>query len=170
MKYWRVDEKEYDVKEIFDTVVEKYHDDFADVIENCNFLFTFRDSKIYDDEGNEIAAQAKTINKRERDLYGYDFELFFYEELWVSLTRKQKIRLMFHELLHCKVDYDEDGDIAIDRDGRIVTYITPHDVIIKTFKREIELFGISNQDMQTALFLAKQLAKSKKQRLEKNEV
>lgn len=162
MKYWQVDENEYDVKEIFDAVAEKYHDDVADVVENCNFLFSFRDSKIYDDEGMEIAAQAKQISKRERDLYGYDFELLFYEELWTQLTRKQKMRLVFHELLHCQVDYDEDDNVAIDKDGRVVTYITPHDIVVKTFRREIELFGISPSDMETAVFFSKQLAKMKK--------
>lgn len=162
MKYWRVDEKEYDVKDIFDAVVEKYHDDFADLVENCNFLFTFRDSKIFDDEGMEIAAQAKLISKRERDLYGYDFEILFYEELWSTLTRKQKMRLMFHELLHCQVDYDEDDNVAVDKDGRVVTYITPHDIVVKTFQREIELFGISPADMETAVFFSKQLARMKK--------
>lgn len=166
MKYWKVDENEYDVKEIFDAVAEKFHDDVADVVENCNFLFSFRDSKIYDDEGMEIAAQAKLISKRERDLYGYDFELLFYEDLWNELNRKQKMRLVFHELLHCQVDYDEDDNVAIDKDGRVVTYITPHDVVVKTFKREIELFGISPSDMETAMFFSQQLARMKKSRKE----
>lgn len=164
MRYWKVDEKEYDVKEIFDAVVEKYEDDFVDIVNNCNFLFTFRDSKIYDDEGMEIAAQSKLINKRERDLYGYDFEILFYEELWNELSRKQKMRLMFHELLHCQVVYDEDDNVATDKDGRVVTYITPHDIVIKTFKREIELFGLSSADMENALFLAKEVVKKRKQK------
>ena len=111
----------------------------------------------------EIAAQSKLINKRERDLYGYDFEILFYEALWNELSRKQKMRLMFHELLHCQIDYTEDDEVAYDKDGRVVTYITPHDIVIKTFKREIELFGIGSCDMENATFLANELFKKKKQ-------
>lgn len=144
------------IKKIFDAVVEEYPDDFDFVVRNANFIFTFRDKPMYDDEGNPIAAQAKSVSNRERDLYGTDFEICVFEELWDTLTEKGKKRLVYHELMHCRVEPSEDSEDepSYDNDGRVVTYIEPHDLIIKTFKREIEVFGLQQMDVDVARFMS----------------
>lgn len=155
----QMDNKEV-IKKTFDKVVEKYVDDFEFVINNARFIFTFRNKPIYDDDGNEIAAQARKVANRERDLYGVDFEICVYEELWNELSETGKERLVYHELLHCAVemeldeDEEETGNPAYDSEGRVSVYLVPHDIVIKTFKKEIETFGLYGSDIGTAKFMA----------------
>lgn len=166
MKY-ELDNKN-EIKKTFDAVVEEYPDIFGFVVQNANFIFTFRDKPMYDDEGNPIAAQARSVNNRERDLYGTDFEICVYEELWSQLSPAGKKRLVFHELLHCRVEPDEENEDepAYDKDGRVVIYIEPHDLIIKTFKQEIETFGLQTMDLDVAKFLSVHYKKYKDRRKE----
>jgi hypothetical protein len=163
---FEVDRKEV-IKKIFDKVIADYPDDFAFVAENAKFIFTFRDKPMRDDEGNMIAAFAKAVSNRERDIYGTDFEICVFEELWDELTAQQKEQLVYHEMLHCRVVEDEEieGEPAYDNDGRVIIYIEPHDVIVKTFKREIEVFGLQRRDLDVSKFLALHYKKYKDKRV-----
>lgn len=153
-----VQDKTGELERVYKRVVEKYEDDFGFLANNSNFLFTWRDREQLDDEGKPIAATARVINKRERDLYGYDFEINAHKEYFDELSETEKDRLIYHELLHCVVLPDEENPDypATDNDGRNIIFCQPHDVIIRTFKKEIERFGLRGSDIDTAKFLAKQ--------------
>ena len=147
-----------DVERIFTRVIEKYEDDFSFLAENAVFQFTTRETATYDEDGQTIAATAQRLSNRERDLYGSDFEICVYLDYWETLTDAQKERLIYHELLHCWIAEDEEspGYPAFDRDNRIVIGITPHDLVVKTFRAEIEQFGLDNSDLSLAEFFYKQ--------------
>lgn len=154
-------EKSGDVERIFNSVIEKYEDEFGFLTENAIFQFTTRETPTYDEDANPIAATAQKLSNRERDLYGSDFEICVYWEYWESLTDSQKERLIYHELLHCYVDVDEEDETypKYDKDERVVIGIVPHDLVVKTFKAEIEEFGLSSGDLQLAEFFYNQYKK-----------
>lgn len=146
-----------DVKRIFDMVVNKYPDEFSFLVENAVFQFTARETPTYDEDGMEIAATAQRLSNRERDLYGSDFEICVYSEYWETLDDSRKERLIYHELLHCYVEPDEDDESypKYDRDDRVVIGMIPHDLVVKTFKAEIEQFGLAEGDLKLAEFFYK---------------
>lgn len=154
-------EKSGDVERIFNKVVEDYPDEFQFITENTMFQFTTREVATYDDEGRTIAATASKLSNRERDLYGSDFEICVYWEYWETLDDTQKERLIYHELLHCYVELDEEDESypKYDKDERVVIGIVPHDLVVKTFKAEIEEFGLSYDDLEIAEFFYHQYKK-----------
>ena len=43
------------------------------------------------------------------------------------------------------VEVDENFELVPDDDGRTIIKILAHDIVIKTFERELELFGLPSQ-------------------------
>lgn len=151
-------EKSGSVERIFNEVIEEYPDEFEFLSENAVFQFTTREKPTYDEDGQEIAATAHKLSNRERDLYGSDFEICVYLPYWDELADEQRKRLIYHELLHCWVAEDEEDATypAYDNDGRIIIGIVPHDLVVKTFKAEIEEFGLQSGDLPLAEFFYNQ--------------
>jgi len=58
---------------------------------------------------------------------GYDFLLYLDKNIYEAMDEENRIRLIFHELCHCGVDFDRTDPY----------YIVPHDV--ETFYAEIEM-------------------------------
>ena len=147
-----------EIRLVFDAVINDYPDDFEFLAKYAKFQFTFREKPTYDEDGQPIAATAMRLSNRERDLYGADFEICCHKETWDYYNEDMKERLIFHELLHCQVAHDEEDEEipAYDNDGRVYIYCVPHDIITKTFKREIEEFGLVGSDLDVASFMHKQ--------------
>lgn len=124
---------------------------------HAKMLYAFRDNEKKDDEGRPIAAEARKIPNKERDLYGYNFEILVHDVVWAKMSNKEKERLAFHELLHCRVSMDESGEPEKDEHGRLITYLEGHNIYLKTFKEEIERYGIEIDDLETVEFLAEAL-------------
>lgn len=152
-------EETKDVEKIVNKVTLEYEEDFGYLFDNCVFQFTKRADPTYDDEGREIAATASKLSNRERDLYGSDFEICVYWPYYETLTVEQKERLIYHELLHCYIEFDDNGDPAYDKDERVKIGCVPHDLVVKTFKQEIEEFGLSESDLAVAEFFYNQYSK-----------
>lgn len=154
-----------DVERIFNIVIGKYPEEFEFISENAVFQFTVRENPTYDDDGLPIAATAARLSNRERDLYGSDFEICVHLDNWEELTDAQKIRLIYHELLHCWIARDEEDEDypAYDKDDRVIIGMVPHDLVVRTFKAEIEQFGLQEGDLQLAEFFYKQYKKYMKQ-------
>lgn len=148
-------DKDNTIHQVFDKVVNANPDDFSFLIENAKFIFTFRNKPTYDEDGYEVAAYARRVANRERDIYGTDFEICVYAPLWEELSDKKRERLIYHELLHCRIDEDEDapGIPAYDSEDRVSIYIEPHDLVVKTFQKEIETFGLEGHDLKVAKFM-----------------
>jgi hypothetical protein len=162
-KYWKDDKG--DLEKIFKPLIEKHFPNLT----QAQFIYTYHDKPTFDDEGEPIAAFARKIPNKERDIYGPDFEISVFQEYWITLSDKQKRRLAYHELLHPRIEMeDEDSDTpALDDNGRLITWIEPHDLVIKTFKQEIEVFGLSKGDVKVAEFLSNALATYYEKKAEK---
>jgi hypothetical protein len=135
------------------------------LLKSIRILFTWRDTPRKDDEGAPVAARASKLGPQLRDLMGKDAMIEVYEGVWSRLDKPWKRRLIEHELRHIRVvTKEEDGQEIIDRDkeGRVKVEIVPHDVVIKTFKDEIEEWGISITDLITVKYLADVYRRQKK--------
>lgn len=95
-----------------------------------------------------LAGRARVLPVRDRDLYGYDFEIEISLESWKNLNKAGKKRLMWHELRHCQVSLDEGNKVERDREGRAFCYIEDHDIDIRSFKEEYSMFGLPKGDIE----------------------
>jgi hypothetical protein len=149
-KHW-VDKK----KEIEKYAVALISTEFKHLKE-AKFLYTFRHPPAFD-SGDEkyVAGTCRSIGNKEKDVYGYDFEMCIASDVWKRLSKRQKTRLVYHELCHAEIEFDEDNKPMRDDLGRLVTYVEPHEISIRTFKREIKKYGIDAQDVRDVKFLKK---------------
>ena len=97
------------------------------------------------------------MSKYEQDVYGFDFEISVCEDVWEKFNADNRERIIFHELLHCRVELDEADRILLDKEDRPATYLQEHDLSLNTFKKEIEKYGLSTGSLETALFLQKHI-------------
>lgn len=126
------------------------------VITNLRFLFTWRlGDPEYDKESVPIIASVRKLPTRERDIYGNDVELRFNLDAWQRMSDKQRYRAIFHELLHIQIELDEHMRVIGDDDGRVVFHLANHDVLIRTFKEELELFGLPDEYVHTVDILTR---------------
>lgn len=107
--------------------------------------YVFRSTVKVDDEGFTVIGEARKLSNHDRDLYGYDFEICMYKETWRHASDRLKERYAWHELNHLIVKWDEDGPKR-DKADRIVINIKTHDIVLKTFMEEIELFGPTKEE------------------------
>lgn len=151
MKHWK--DKSGELDKYVEYWLKKK--EFPEITEfDLNILTVFREENEWDkDSGDMIAAKTRCLNARDRDLFGYDFMIVFASNVWQEMNKRQKLRLVWHELYHCRVVFDEDGNAETDKDGRIKTFCAQHDLSIKTFADEIKRFGLSGDQLAIAKFL-----------------
>lgn len=135
------------------------------------FLYTFRSEARTGGEGEQLLGQVRALSPKDRDIYEYDFEIELAEDLWASLTEKGKKRVLYHEFRHCKIDtLEADGEVILDKAGRVKIYCEPHDLQIKTFKDEIKEFGLTSGDWSIAKFLKGAISRKKRDKTLAEEV
>ena len=131
---------------------------FFPSLKKAQFLFTLRDKEKTDDEGNVIVAEARRIGTKERDLWGFDFEICMDAEIWAKANQVNKYRIAYHELNHCGVEMEEGtSDPKYDDNNRLKTFMIKHDLFLKTFKAEIEIFGFEGADHEVATFMSEMM-------------
>lgn len=140
------------LEKLFEEIREQY---FSGELEGVRINYVFRTTQRRDDDGYPILGEASKLPNRERDLYGFDFEICVFRDTWVLAPRKEQKRIAWHELNHLVVVGQEDGgDPEYDKADRVKIGIRPHDLIIKTFKEEIEIFGPTKSE----LYIIKKIA------------
>lgn len=136
-------DKSGEIKQMASAVVARYPE--FRILSCLRFLWVWKlgDPEFDQKEGMPLEAVVRKLPNRERDVYGKDIEVRVHCDTWKSQTYDQRFRLIFHELLHIHVEQDENRNIKIDDDGRVVFSIVPHDIVIRAFQREIEEFGVT---------------------------
>lgn len=157
LKYQK--DKKGELKEVFDAVKDER---FSLLCEMAEINYVFRTTQKKDDEGRMVLGEARKLSNRERDLYGYDFEICVHKKSWKQLNEKQKVRLAWHELNHCVVKVDREGVGKYDKAGRVEIGIRPHDIVLKTFMEEIEIFGPSEAEESVIKRISKYAGKKVK--------
>jgi hypothetical protein len=135
---------------IYNQLIKKFFPE----LKMLNIQLAFRDKEKKDSEGQIIIAEAYKISTRERDLYGPDCGILMDYEIWDKSNKMEKFRVAFHELCHFSIDRDDNGEVKMDDNNRIKVNIEKHDIIINTFKKEVEIFGFTGTDQDVATFMS----------------
>lgn len=93
-----------------------------------------------------------------------DFLVLIDRPVWDGLDAERQERLMFHELSHIQAKEDEYGCPVLDRDGRPVLKVVPHDV--EVFHAEIERYGVDVCNLEDA---AVAIAEGERRRRDRDE-
>lgn len=87
--------------------------------------------------GKQVLGRAAKASDQQYLLHGYRFTVTVDAETWHKLPEKRE-PLLFHELLHCAVDVDDEG---VTRHS-----IRPHD--LEEFGAVVERFGLWDRDLK----------------------
>lgn len=132
MNFWRADEE---VKPIAEKVIAAHRRDLF----NVNFVFIFKE-KASKKGGKIVIAKVRKVRAKEKIAYDsdVDFVIEIGHNAWEELNDKQKEAVIFHELCHCLVDENEEGEKELS--------ILPHE--IEEFADVIEVYGLYTFDIQ----------------------
>jgi hypothetical protein len=81
-----------------------------------------------DADGNLRMGQAKKASDCQKELRDFDFVILLNEAAWTEFTADQRLALLDHQLCHCQIRLDKNGESMEDERGRIVYRIRKHDV------------------------------------------
>jgi hypothetical protein len=107
-------------------LINEYHSD----LRNCKIKCLFYD-KPRKRSGKVILATAEAVSPKFNYLTGIDFIISVYVEAWGIMVDQEKKALLDHELTHCFIGENKDGEP--------VYTILPHDV--EDFRVIIERYG-----------------------------
>lgn len=148
----------------------KEQEEFED-LRLLKFLFTWIDEPRTDEEKQPVAAQVKVLPAQWRDITGCDVQIEVCEPTWRELDQHWRRRLVEHEFRHVRVEFKENKqgtlEPARDKQDRIKVKLVPHDIVIKTFKKEVKQYGLSFDDMGCLTFLKTAYQKIKAGKLNK---
>jgi len=104
----------------------KYHEH----LEEARIALAFKIGTRASPEGVTSIGKAKKISDADKLLSDFDFLILLNEEFWSSeeVDRSQRMALLDHELTHCQVKLDKQGEPVRDAAGRPVWRIRRHDV------------------------------------------
>ena len=67
---------------------ENFRYNFFPLLADAHIHYIFRISKKIDDEGMLIVGETRKLPVKERDIYGYDFEICVHKKTWKDSNRK----------------------------------------------------------------------------------
>lgn len=76
----------------------------------------------------------------------HDFTVALNFDAWQRFGEKERAALMEHELLHCQVALDAEGEVKQDERGRTVCRMRGHD--IEEFRAIVERYGLWKEDLE----------------------
>jgi hypothetical protein len=123
------------------------------LLSGINFLFSFVAPTRKEKNGRLIIGQAKKLGNNVRDVFDVDFIIEMSHEIWSEMDDEQKVKAVWHELNHCGVKLDDNGEPEEDEHDRIKTYIKQHDVCLNTFQEEIDKFGLDSDERKMVVAL-----------------
>ena len=111
-------------------IMEKLVTDHHSHLKDAKIAIAWRFGWSQDADGRLRLGQAKKGSDLDRELHHFDFVLLFNHEAWNKggLKQGQKVALVDHELCHCEVSVDTDGEPKVDEEGRTVYRVRKHDI------------------------------------------
>lgn len=124
-------------------------------LEDAKIAIAWRFGWKSDADGHTTLGQAKKGSDLDRELHDHDFVILLNHERWNNsgFTETQMDALMDHELCHCEVAKDSNGEPKTDDSGRTCYRIRKHDV--EEFREVFERHGFWKSDLE---FLADKVA------------
>lgn len=146
---------------IMEEMVAKYHPHLA----SAKIAMAWRFDMKPDADGRLVLGTAKKASDLDRELHQYDFVIVLNADMWnrAEFTQDMKVALVDHELCHCEVQKDENGEEKLDTSGRPVWRMRGHDIEEFTeivgrhgqYKGDIEKFvaaAVASKSKPTTLF------------------
>lgn len=132
------------VYEIMESLVKKHHTHLAD----AKIAIAWRYGWKANTDGRVTLGQAKKGSDLDRELHGYDFVILLNHEAVNGGTLKQPQlkALLDHQLCHCEISKDQNGEPKIDENGRTVYRIRKHD--IEEFREVVARHGLWMGDLE----------------------
>lgn len=128
---------------IMEALIREHHHH----LENVNIAIAWRFGWRANSDGQMIMGRAKKCTDLDRELADYDFVILLNHEVWSKggLDEKQRRALIDHELCHCEVTLDSNGELKHDEEGRLVCRIRRHD--IEEFQDVVARHGSYTKDL-----------------------
>jgi len=132
------------VFEVMNELIARHHRHLT----NARIALAWHMSLKADVDGKLVLGKAKKASDLDREIAPYDFVIILNSDFWneVNTNDAQRKALMDHELSHCEVALDEDGDPKEDEKGRTVWRIRKHD--IEEFTGVVQRNGIYKGDLE----------------------
>jgi hypothetical protein len=129
---------------IMEELVQEHHHHLVD----AKIAIAWRYGKKADADGRLWLGQAKKGSDLDRSLHGYDFVIILNFEAWnsSSFTEDMMRALMDHELTHCAVSNDSNGEPKMDESGKTVYRIRKHD--LEEFREVVARHGQWKEDIR----------------------
>jgi hypothetical protein len=107
-------------------LIKKHHQHLSD----AKIAIAWRLGWKCDADGRQKLGQVKKGSDLDRAFSKFDFVILLNYEVWNQggLDKKQKLALVDHELCHCQIANDSNGEPKIDDEGRTCYRIRRHDV------------------------------------------
>lgn len=136
---------------IMESLIEKHHSHLKD----AKIVIAWRFGWKADADGRTKLGQAKKGSDLDRELHDHDFVILLNHDRWnmANFTESQMEALLDHELCHCQVSKDANGEPKTDENGRVVYRMRGHDV--EEFKEVFSRHGLWKGDLE---FLADEIA------------
>jgi hypothetical protein len=99
-------------------------------------------------DGHTTLGQAKKGSDLDREMHDHDFVIMLNFERWNSgaFSEAQMHALLDHELCHCEISKDTNGEPKTDERGRVVYRIRKHDV--EEFQDVVARHGMWKGDLE----------------------
>lgn len=128
------------------SIIEQYRPELTDL----KICYMWRPEAMSMGEGRVVAGQCIHVDDRNWAIHGYDFIILFALDVWNRAEKGWHEAIVDHELAHCGIRTDEDGEVIADEDsGRTKTYCRHHD--IEEFGEVLERHGAYHSDLRKFL-------------------
>lgn len=115
-----------------------------------------------------IAGRCVRVDDRNWTVHKYDFLIEIARDVWDDASEEFQLALMDHELGHCGIRMDEDGQPGIDdKTNRIRSYCKMHD--IEEFEDVLERHGGYHKSLRKFLAAFVEHKKAKKTEVDPDE-
>ena len=128
---------------LMEDLIDKHHSHLKD----AKMAICWRFGWNQDADGRLSLGRAKKASDLDRALKEYDFAILLNWEAWNKggLDQAQKAAVIDHELCHCQVVVDRNGETKTDEEGRTVYRVRKHDV--EEFKDVVSRHGLYTSEL-----------------------
>jgi len=125
-------------------LIEKFHEELT----NAKIALAWNKGWKANVDGQKTLGKTKKASDLDRELAAFDFVIILNQEFWEDPKTKDEQRdaLLDHELCHCAVREDKDGEPMRDERGRTVYRLRKHDV--EEFSEVVRRHGIWKRDIE----------------------
>lgn len=131
-----------DMYELMNDLIETVHEHLT----NARMVLAWNLTWGEDVDGKVTLGKAKKASDLDRELAPYDFVIMVNQRFWGEANEAQRKALLDHELSHCEVSLDDNGDPKRDEKGRVVYRMRKHD--IEEFSGVVLRNGIWKHDLE----------------------